>query len=83
VGNPIARKAVEGWQISGVSRVQSGSPDRLTGRGSFNQNENGVVLYNLTTQELNDMVKIRKSTSPTSGIGLITFLPHRTAVRAG
>src|SRR5205823_11174883 len=26
--NPIVRKAVEGWQVSGVSRVQSGSPDR-------------------------------------------------------
>jgi hypothetical protein len=75
-GNALVRKALEGWQISGVSRVQSGSPDRLTGRGTFNQNDNGVVLYNMTAQELNDMVKIRKTTSPTSGFGQVYFLPQ-------
>jgi hypothetical protein len=75
-GNAVVRKALEGWQISGVSRVQSGSPDRLTGRGTFNQNDNGVVLYNMTIQEFNDSVKIRKTTNPTSGFGLVYFLPQ-------
>jgi hypothetical protein len=78
----VARKVLEGWQISGVSRVQSGSPDRLTGRQTANSFANsttpddGVVLYNMTAQQLNDMVKIRKTTSPTSGFGVVYYLPQ-------
>jgi hypothetical protein len=72
-GNVIARKALEGSQISGVSRVQSGSPDRITGRGTFNQNDGGVVLYNMTAADLNEAVKIRKTTA-SNGFGLV-FLP--------
>jgi hypothetical protein len=72
---------VEGWQVSGVSRVQSGSPERLTGRSTFNAiagstTDNGVILYNMTQQELNDLVQIRKTTSPTSGFGVAYFLPQ-------
>jgi hypothetical protein len=81
VSNPVLRRVVEGWQISGVSRVQSGSPERLTGRSTFNAfagstTDNGVVLYNMTQQELNDMVQIRKTTNPTSGFGQVFFLPQ-------
>jgi hypothetical protein len=81
LNNPVLRKAVEGWQVSGVSRVQSGSPERLTGRSTFNAiagstTDNGVILYNMTQQELNDLVKIRKTTSPTSGFGVTYFLPQ-------
>jgi hypothetical protein len=80
-GNAIVRKALEGWQVSGVSRVQSGSPDRLTGRSTFNTivgstTDNGVVLNNLTIQQLNDMIQIRKTTSPTSGFGVVYYLPQ-------
>ncbi len=75
-GNRVARKALEGWQVSGVARVQSGSPDRLTGRSSFNTTDNGVILNNLTIQQLNDMVQIRKTTSPTSGFGVVYYLPQ-------
>ena len=74
-GNVISRKALEGWQISGVSRVQSGSPDRITGRATFNQNDNGVVLYNMTAADLNEAVKIRKTTA-SNGFGLVYFLPQ-------
>ncbi|HJZ99435.1 MAG TPA: TonB-dependent receptor [Candidatus Solibacter sp.] len=76
-GNLIARKALEGWQISGVSRVQSGSPDRITSnRGTFNSAaDNGVVLYNMTAADLNEAVKIRKTTA-SSGFGLVYFLPQ-------
>jgi len=75
-GNRIVRKAVEGWQISGVARMQSGSPDLITGRNTFNNVDGGVVLRNLTTKQLQDMISIRKTTSPTSGFGVIYFLPQ-------
>jgi hypothetical protein len=74
-GNAIVQKAVEGWQISGVSRVQSGSPDRITGRSTFNQADNGVVLYNMTASELNEAIKTRKTTG-SNGFGLVYFLPQ-------
>src|SRR5262249_22575948 len=75
-GHPVARKVVEGWQLSSVSRVQSGSPEPLTsGRNTFNQNESGVVLYNLTTSQLQDMMQIRKVTNA-NGIGAVYYLPQ-------
>jgi hypothetical protein len=73
--NVIARKALEGWQISGVSRVQSGSPDRITGRSTYNQADNGVVLYNMTTADLQDAIKVRKTTA-SNGFGLVYYLPQ-------
>jgi hypothetical protein len=75
VHNMLARKALEGWQISGLTRLQSGSPDRLTGRNTFNGQESGVVLNNMTIQQLNDAVKIRKTTA-SNGNGLVYFLPQ-------
>jgi hypothetical protein len=72
LGNPILRTAVTGWQFSGVARVQSGTPAQLTsGRGTFNNNDNGVVLHNMTTAELQDQVSIRKL-----GNGIVTYLPQ-------
>ncbi|HJZ99332.1 MAG TPA: carboxypeptidase-like regulatory domain-containing protein [Candidatus Solibacter sp.] len=76
VQNPVARKALEGWQLASVSRIQSGSPEPLTsGRNTFNQNESGVVLYNLTTSQLQDAMSIRKVTNA-NGIGAVYYLPQ-------
>ncbi len=76
IGNPVARKAIEGWEIASVTRVQSGSPDRLnSGRGTFNGSDGGVVLQNMTTRDLQEMVQIRKTTSP-AGQGVIYYLPQ-------
>jgi hypothetical protein len=80
-GNPIARKLLEGWQLSSITRVQSGSPIRLTsGRFTVNQNDAGVILHNLTTGQLQDMMSIRKVTLPataTSGpVGAVYYLPQ-------
>ncbi len=53
----IIGKATGGWEIAGVGRLQSGTPiNILSGRDTFNQNDGGVVLHNLTTRQLqNDM----------------------------
>ena len=68
-------KLLEGWQVGGVARIQSGTPLLLAGgRTTFNTNidgkDNGVVLYNITASELQKLVKIRKDPS-----GVVYFLP--------
>jgi hypothetical protein len=46
-------KVVGGWEIAGVGRLQSGTPMNITsGRDTFNQNDGGVVLENLTAKQL-------------------------------
>ena len=80
VHNPIVRTAVSGWQFSGVSRIQSGTPSQLLGgRGTFVPGDNGVVLHNLTTSQLQSMISIRKTSNFTaSGVpyGLVYDLPQ-------
>jgi len=78
-GNPVLRKIVEGWQISSISRMQSGTPFQLTsGRAGMdsglNAPDTGVVLYNMTTSQLQDMVQIRKTTG-SNGLGQVMYLP--------
>jgi Carboxypeptidase regulatory-like domain len=74
--NPILQKIAEGWEIAGVTRVQSGTPELLNGRATFNNITAGqVVLNNLTTKELQNMVKIRKTTAA-DGLGVVYFLPQ-------
>jgi hypothetical protein len=73
--NPVLSKIIEGWEISGIGRMQSGIPFRLTsGRTGINNNETGVVLYNMTTSQLQDMMQIRKTTG-SNGIGVVNWLP--------
>ncbi len=79
--NSIARKIAEGWQLASVTRVQSGSPIRLTsGRLTLNQNDSGVILHNLTTKDLQNMMEIRKVTLPATAtsdaIGAVYYLPQ-------
>jgi carboxypeptidase family protein len=61
--NPIVSRIVGGWQFGGVVRIQSG-PSMLfsSGRATFNQNDAGVVLYNISNKQLQDLIKIRKTT---------------------
>ncbi len=76
VHNAFARKALEGWGLASVGRISSGSPIRLTsGRATFNQNESGVVLYNMTMGQLQDQMQIRKTTNA-SGNGIVYYLPQ-------
>jgi hypothetical protein len=81
VSNPVTRKIVEGWQIASVTRVQTGSPIRLTsGRATYNQNESGVILHNMTVAQLQDMMKIRKvnvaATATSPAIGAVYYFPQ-------
>lgn len=72
VGNPVLRKAVEGWQVSGITRLQSGTPSELlSGRQTFNTTDGGVVLHNLTTNQLQGMMSIQKL-----GNGIVNDLPQ-------
>ncbi len=72
VSNPVLRKAVEGWQISGIGRLQSGTPSQLnSGRSTYSAGDGGVVLHNLTTNQLQGMMSIQKQPN-----GLVLDLPQ-------
>jgi hypothetical protein len=84
VHNMFARKAMEGWQIAGVARLQSGTPLFIqppSGFGSFNGNSStsGVVLHNATMADIQSMVNLRKTSSITSAgqaQGVVYYLPQ-------
>ncbi len=79
VQNGFARKVLGGWALSGVTRIQSGTPELLrSGRQVVNANGNGgleadggVILVNMTARQLNSMVHITKA-----GNGLVYYLPQ-------
>jgi hypothetical protein len=78
----IGGKVLEGWEINGVVRVQSGLPFYLNGLGTLNNANptagqgalNGVTLNNMTAHDLQEMVNIRKTTG-TDGKGIVYYLP--------
>lgn len=76
----VLGKVVEGWQISGVGRLQSGSAVQLnSGRDTFNQNDSGVVLHNMTASQLQSMMSIYKTSQVnSSGVatGTVWYLPQ-------
>ncbi|MEI9977158.1 MAG: hypothetical protein WDO73_36950 [Ignavibacteriota bacterium] len=76
----VLEKVVGGWEIAGVGRLQSGSAVQLnSGRLTYNQNDSGVVLHNMTTNQLQSMMSIYK-TSQVSANGAVTgtvwYLPQ-------
>ena len=76
VHNPVGRKLLEGWELASVGRIQSGSPIKLnSGRTTFNQNESGVILHNITASQLQGMMSIRKTTN-SQGLGIVSYLPQ-------
>ncbi len=76
----VLAKVVEGWEISGVGRLQSGSALQLnSGRDTFNQNDSGVVLHNMTASQLQSMMSIYKTSQVNaSGVatGTVWYLPQ-------
>jgi hypothetical protein len=75
-GNAVARKALEGWEMAGVMRLQSGTPYFLSSFATFNTAGGGIVLHNMTSQQLQDMVQIRKTTDPVTHLGVVYYLPQ-------
>jgi len=72
---PGLRKAIEGWEVAGVARYQSGVPYFFNGIASYNNSgTNGVVLHNMDGQELQKQVGIYKTTGA-DGKGILYFLP--------
>jgi Carboxypeptidase regulatory-like domain len=76
VSNKLAKKALEGWEIAGVARLQSGTPLFWGGFGTVNANSSGVVLHNITNKQLQDMVNITKTQNPVSPyVPSVYYLP--------
>jgi hypothetical protein len=71
--NGMVNHLVGNWQIGGVTRIQSGPATFLTsgGRATLNQFDAGVVLHNMTLQQFQSMVKIRKDPN-----GTVYWLPQ-------
>ena len=71
----ILKKAVEGWEIAGVARVQSGTPIQIGGGfATVNGNSAGVVLHNITLKQIQNMYNIDKTQNPVSGIPQVYFM---------
>ena len=84
VHNLIARKALQGWQISGVMRLQSGTPLFLGGLGTFNATTtaSGVILHNITAQQLQSEVGVYKTNIQGSNGGTVFYLPPPATLSA-
>jgi hypothetical protein len=77
--NVVAKKIVEGWQISGVARFQSGTPLTISSFATYNQNGSGVVLHNITMKQLQSEVGVYKTSLPGANGGTIYYLPPPTS----
>lgn len=82
-GNPIVKKVLEGWQVAGVGRLQSGNPISLGSTyNTFNGEGSGIELHNITEKQIQDMIKVYKITSNTYDAslgrypGLVLYLPQ-------
>jgi hypothetical protein len=81
-GNAFKRKAMEGWELAGVFRANSGLPFTFNSFGTFSAASttalaaggNGIVLHNMTASDLQQMVDIRKTTG-SDGKGIVYYLP--------
>src|SRR5581483_3686360 len=55
----VLGRVVGGWELAGVGRLQSGTPVNFqSGRATFNQNDGGVVLHNITASQLQSEMKL-------------------------
>ena len=60
IANPILNHIAGGWMASGIVRIQSGRPFRLTsGRQTYNNRDAGVVLNGISVKDLQKMVNVR------------------------
>jgi len=82
VHNLIGKKLMEGWQISGVSRIQSGTPLAFQGLGTFDSttSNTGVILHNITAQQFQSEVGVYKSNLLGSSGPIVFYLPPPTSL---
>jgi hypothetical protein len=82
VHNPIAKKFMEGWQISGVSRIQSGTPLAFQGLGTFDSttSNTGVILHNITASQFQSEVGVYKSNLLGANGPIVFYLPPPTSL---
>jgi len=76
----VVDRIVGGWELAGVGRLQSGTPTSFaSGRATFNQNDSGVVLHNITTKQLQEQMALN-FTSQINSNGTVTgtayYLPQ-------
>jgi hypothetical protein len=63
---PVVNKIIEGWDLLGIVRIQSGRVFKLTsGRGTVNQFDSGVILKGISTSQLQDLLKVRRKSNST------------------
>ena len=76
----VVGKAIGGWEIAGVGRMQSGVPINITsGRDTFNQNDGGVVLHNITANQLQSAMGLNFTSqinASGAAVGTAYFLPQ-------
>jgi hypothetical protein len=84
--NRFMQRLIGGWQLASVVRWQTGSVFQLTDGNSanntFNQNDSGVTLIGITTQQLQSQLAIRKTTSA-SGVGQVFYFPASLIAASG
>ena len=76
--SPIVSKIVDGWEMAGVARLQSGTPLYLNGLGTYNNGGaagQGVILHNITRDQLQSLVGIYKSNNQGANGGIVYYLP--------
>jgi hypothetical protein len=76
----VAGKVIGGWEIAGVGRMQSGVPiNIISGRDTFNQNDGGVVLHNITQSQLQSQMGLNFTSqinASGAAVGTAYFLPQ-------
>ena len=80
--NPVFKNVLGGWQLSGVVRLQSGTPLFLNGLSTYNQtgNSTGVVLHNISSSQLQSMMGVYKTSIAGPNGGTIFYLPPPTSL---
>jgi hypothetical protein len=76
--NIVAKKIMEGWELAGVARMQSGTPLFFSGLGTYNSGGatgQGIVLHNITASQLQSMVGVYKTTLLGPNGGIVYWLP--------
>jgi hypothetical protein len=72
-GNGVVNRVIEGWEVSSISRLQSGRTSQITGGqgGTFNSNDGGVIFTGINQEQLQSLLDIRQP----SGTGQVFYFP--------